>query len=62
MTLAEWIGTALLLGAPYGALGVVYAVFRPDYAEQFDGARRLLALLGSVLFWPVLLLAEMCPP
>lgn len=61
MTLAEWLGTAALLVAPHLVLGVVYAVLRPGYITSADGIGRVVAAVGTVVFWPVLLIAEVCP-
>lgn len=62
MTLAEWIGTALLLLAPYGVIGVVLAVLKPDHLAHLDGLQKVVAFVGSVMFWPVLLFADVCMP
>lgn len=60
MTIAEWIGTALLLGAPYGVLGIVVAVLMPDHFANADGLPRVVAFVGSVAFWPALLVTDVC--
>jgi hypothetical protein len=60
MTIAEWMGTGLLLSLPYIALGIIWSVAN---AERFDGLRgadRALAVVGSVLAWPVLWLPNVC--
>ncbi|MDG4663054.1 hypothetical protein [Mycobacterium sp. 236(2023)] len=61
MTLAEWLGTALILGAPYGVMGVVFSVFKPDHIVHADGILKVAAFVGTVVFWPVLLFADVCP-
>lgn len=60
MTIAEWIGTAVLLGTPYLVIGVAWTVWRADTLAQFDGLQKLVALVGSVVFWPVLIVAQLC--
>lgn len=62
MTLAEWIGTALLVGAPYGVIGVLLAVFKPDHLAGLDGLQKVVAFVGAVMFWPVLLVVDVCMP
>lgn len=62
MTLAEWIGTAILLWAPYGVIGVLLAVFKPDHVGHVDGLQKVVAFVGSVVFWPVLLITDVCVP
>ncbi len=60
MTLAEWLGTALILGAPYGVLGVVFSVLKPDHIVAAEGVLKIAAFVGTVLFWPVLLFTDVC--
>lgn len=62
MTVAEWIGTAVLLGTPYLVIGVVYTVLGNDFVARADGFRAAAAFVGGVVYWPVLLLAGACPP
>jgi hypothetical protein len=62
MTLAEWIGAALLLWAPYGVIGLLLAVLKPDHLAHVDGLHKAVAFVGSVAFWPVLLIADVCMP
>lgn len=62
MTLAEWIGTALLLAAPYSAIGVLFAVLEPGHPVHVDGLQKVVAFVGRVVFWPVLLIADVCMP
>lgn len=62
MTVAEWIGTAALLGAPYLVIGVVYTLVGDDHFARADGVRAVAAFVGGVLYWPVLLLVGACTP
>ncbi|WNG87982.1 hypothetical protein C6A87_001475 [Mycobacterium sp. ITM-2016-00317] len=62
MTVAEWIGAALLAGAPYGALGLLVALLKPDHYAHADGLYRIVAFVGSVVFWPVLFVTDVCMP
>ncbi len=47
-------------GLPYLGVGVVWSLVNTDHLAGTDGIRRVLALLGGVAFWPVLLLAQAC--
>jgi hypothetical protein len=60
MTIAEWIGTGLLLGLPYVALGIAWAVANAGRFDGLHGIELALACLGAVLAWPVLLLPSVC--
>jgi hypothetical protein len=57
MTIAEWIGTAVVLLVPYLAVGVVWVLC---HTEQFRGAgdvHRIVLILGTVASWPALLIS-----
>lgn len=60
MTVAEWIGAAILLGTPYLVIGVVWTIWRAEMFAQFDGLHKPVAIVGSVVFWPVLIVAQLC--
>ena len=47
MTIAEWIGTALMLAVPYLAVGVVWAL-------THAGDTR------AIVWWPVMLVSTVC--
>ncbi|BBY79631.1 hypothetical protein H7I53_02815 [Mycolicibacterium pulveris] len=62
MTIAEWIGTAIMLAVPYLVVGAVWTAFHLDYINAINpaGVNRVIALLGSVATWPVLLFSTVC--
>ena len=47
MTIAEWIGTAVMLAAPYLVIGLFWSLTHNWH-------------LGSILLWPVLLVSAVC--
>jgi hypothetical protein len=47
MTIAEWIGTAVMLAVPYLVIGVFWSVTHTWH-------------LGSVVSWPVLVVSNVC--
>lgn len=60
LTLAEWLGIALMLAVPYVAVGVAYAVVD---ADRWDGATGIAwcgRLTASVLAWPALIVTGGC--
>jgi hypothetical protein len=62
MTIAEWLGTAAMLVAPYLLLGVLWAVTHTGAFETAHGPERVLVFVRTVVFWPMLLLTSMCLP
>jgi hypothetical protein len=59
MTIAEWIGTAVMLAAPYLVIGIVWTA---THTAQLDarGAARLVQILGTIACWPALLFSAVC--
>jgi hypothetical protein len=48
MTIAEWIGTAAILAAPYVLIGVLWSVTHSGH------------VLRSIALWPALLVSIVC--
>lgn len=59
MTIAEWIGTGLILAAPYVVIGIGWTALRLDRLDG-SGLAWLVQLVGSVAFWPALLFSAVC--
>ena len=47
MTIAEWIGTAVMLAVPYLAIGVLWAL---THARD----------VRAIVWWPVMLVSTVC--
>ena len=60
MTIAEWIGTAIMLAVPYLSVGVIWSVTHTDHLTRSHGAERVVSILGSIASWPMLLVANIC--
>jgi NADH:ubiquinone oxidoreductase subunit 4 (subunit M) len=60
LSIAELIGTGLLLATPYLIMGVVWSSTHTEPLQQMGGVDLLVSLLGSIVLWPVLLLANAC--
>ena len=60
MTIAEWIGTAVMLAAPYRIIGVLWPLIHSkDFANR-HGLDRAVSVLGSIVWRPALLLSTVC--
>ena len=60
MTIAEWIGTALILGIPYLVIGVIWSLTHTDHVSGLAGTDLVVSLLGSIVSWPVLFFSNVC--
>ena len=60
MTIAEWIGTAIILGVPYLIIGMFWALIRVGSSAEMHGATAIMSFLGSVVAWPAFLLVNVC--
>ena len=60
MTIAEWIGTAVIIGIPYLVVGVIWTATHTDHLSQLHGVDLAVSFLGSIVSWPVLLVSNVC--
>lgn len=60
MTIAEWIGIAILAAVPYLVIGVIWAATHAGDLGGLTALDRTVSLLGSVVSWPVLLFSDVC--
>jgi apolipoprotein N-acyltransferase len=60
LTIAEWIGTAILAGIPYLVIGVTWSATHTDQLNGLTGVDRAVSFLGSIANWPVLLFSDVC--
>jgi hypothetical protein len=60
MTIAEWIGTAILAVIPYLVIGVIWSATHTDNYGGMTAVDRTVSLLGSIVGWPILLFSDVC--
>lgn len=60
MTVAEWIGLAVLVGIPYFLVGLAWSSTHTDHLRGMQGADLVVSFLGSIVSWPVLLFSNVC--
>ena len=60
MTIAEWIGTAIILGLPYLVIGVIWSLTHTEHLADMQGVDAAVSFLGSIVSWPVLLFSNVC--
>ena len=57
---AEWITVAVLAGIPYLIVGVIWSATHTAHLAQLSGIDMVLYFLGFIVYWPVLLFADVC--
>jgi hypothetical protein len=60
MTIAEWIGTAILGAIPYLVIGMIWSATHTGHLHGLGGIDRAVSILGSIVSWPVLLFSDVC--
>jgi hypothetical protein len=60
VTIGELIVVALILGTPYLIVGVIWSSTHTEHLQHMAGAGLVVPYLGSIVSWPVLLIADVC--
>ncbi|MDT5218737.1 MAG: hypothetical protein QOF15_842 [Mycobacterium sp.] len=60
LTIAEFIGLAVILGVPYFIVGLLWSSTHTEHLHQLRGADLVVSFLGSIVSWPVLLFSNEC--
>jgi hypothetical protein len=60
VTIGELIVVALVLGTPYLIVGVIWSSTHTEHLQHMAGADLAVSYLGSIVSWPVLLVADVC--
>lgn len=48
----------IVVGVPYAVIGLIWALTHTDHLAALTGVDRLFSLLGEIVAWPVLLIAN----
>jgi len=62
MTIAEWIGTAVIVSVPYLLIGLIWTATHLTRFGNLHGFQLVVSLLASVASWPVLVIPIVCTP
>jgi hypothetical protein len=49
---------AIVVGVPYAVIGLMWALTHTDHLATLTGVDKLFSLLGEIVAWPVLLIAN----
>ena len=60
MTIGELIVVAVVVGTPYLIVGVIWSSMHTEHLQHVTGADLVVSYLGSIVSWPVLLVADVC--
>jgi hypothetical protein len=60
LSIAELIGVGLLLAGPYLLIGLIWSSTHAQSLHGVHGVELSVALLGSIVLWPALLVANVC--
>ncbi|MCV7064674.1 hypothetical protein [Mycolicibacterium houstonense] len=60
MTIAEWIGTAIILAVPYLLIGLIWSLTHTGHLADMDRTSAVVSFLGAIASWPVLLFTNVC--
>ena len=60
MTIAEWIGTAVMLAVPYLVVGALWSLTRSGDFAHTHGLAWAVSVLGSIVSWPVEFASTVC--
>ncbi|WP_194817670.1 hypothetical protein [Nocardia sp. XZ_19_385] len=54
MKVSEFLGTLILLGIPYGLIGLIWTLTHTSHLKNMHGIDVVVSFLGSIVCWPVL--------
>ena len=60
LSIAELVGVGVLLGGPYLLIGLVWASTHAQSLHGLRGVELLISIVGSIVLWPALLVANVC--
>ncbi|NUP25987.1 MAG: hypothetical protein HOQ36_10130 [Nocardia sp.] len=58
MKVSEFLGTLIILGIPYGLVGIVWSLTHTSHLRGMHGLDVIISFLGSIVCWPVLTFAN----
>ncbi|WP_324610049.1 hypothetical protein [Mycobacteroides chelonae] len=58
LSIRQLVYLALVIGLPYVVIGFVWALTHRGHLEQLTGLDKLFSMLGEIVAWPVLIIAN----
>jgi len=60
LSVGELIGIGVLLAGPYLLIGLVWSSTHAQSLHGIRGVELLISLIGSIVLWPALMVANVC--
>ncbi|WP_405178340.1 hypothetical protein OG225_30045 [Nocardia sp. NBC_01377] len=60
MKVSEFVGTLIILGIPYGLIGLIWTLTHTAHLKDIHGLDVVMSFLGSIVCWPVLTFSNVC--
>ena len=60
LTIGQLLAIGLIFGTPYLLVGAVWSSTHTEHLHQLHGIDLAMSFLGSIVSWPVLLVADVC--
>ncbi|MFC9432514.1 hypothetical protein [Nocardia sp. NPDC057030] len=60
MKVSEFLGTLIILGIPYGLIGVIWTLTHTSQLRGMHGIDVVVSFLGAIVCWPVLTFSNVC--
>ncbi|MEV0296716.1 hypothetical protein [Nocardia sp. NPDC050710] len=60
MKVSEFVGTLIILGIPYGLIGLIWTLTHTSHLKDMHGIDVVISFLGSIVCWPVLTFSNVC--
>jgi hypothetical protein len=58
VSIKQLFTAALVVGVPYLAIGVIWALSHGDHIPDLRGLDRIFSALGEIVAWPVLTVSD----
>jgi len=58
ISIRQLVAIALVLGVPYGIIGVVWAFTHAEHLSALSGLDKVFSFIGEVIAWPPLVISD----
>jgi NADH:ubiquinone oxidoreductase subunit 4 (subunit M) len=60
LSIAQLMAIGVILGTPYLLVGAIWSTTHTEHLHQMHGVDLAVSFLGSIVSWPVLIVANVC--